>query len=459
MARILVLGGGLCGLSAGLMLARDGHAVSLLERDAAPVPDSPERAWAGWARGGVPQFKQAHGLMPRARIVLEEELPEVVGACLEAGAAFSDPLASMPPTITDRAPRAGDDRFRTLNVRRAVVEQVLARIADAEPGLTVRRGAAVERLRTTGMNGSARITGVRTGDGAEFAADLVVDAMGRGSRLPRLLAGAQLDPGTDDVEAGRFVYYTRFFRGAEPVLRAPRLCHVGSLSIVTIPGDNGTWSVTLFAAAGDRALKQLRDPRTFAAVVGGLPRHAHWLEGEPISGVLPMGGVTDRLRAPAPSTPGVLSVGDAWGCTNPSVGRGIAIGLMHVALLREVVRERLGDGLEAVWRERTEAELGHFHRAVVESDRARLAVATAYREGREPPAPQTPAERVGAALPQAMGRDPDVFRAGLEIFGCLAPAHEVVARPGLAERVLALGGTVPPPPELERGALLDLIAA
>jgi 2-polyprenyl-6-methoxyphenol hydroxylase-like FAD-dependent oxidoreductase len=397
--------------------------------------------------------------MPRARIVLEQELPDVVAACLEAGAAFSDPLVSMPPTITDRAPRPGDDRFRTLNVRRAVVEQVLARIADAEPGLTVRRGAAVERLLTTGLNGSARITGVRAGDGGELAADLVVDAMGRGSRLPRLLVSAGLDPGTDEVEAGRFVYYTRFFRGTEPVLRAPRLCHIGSLSIVTIPGDSGTWSVTLFAAAGDRALKRLRDPRTFAAAVGGLPRHAHWLEGEPISGVLPMGGVTDRLRAPAPSTPGVLSVGDAWGCTNPSLGRGIAIGLMHVALLREVVRERLGDGLEAVWRERTEAELGHFHRAVVDSDRARLAVATAYREGREPPAPRTPAERVAAALPQAMGRDPDVFRAGLEIIGCLAPAHEVVARPGFAARVLALGGTAPPPPELERDALLDLIAA
>ncbi len=97
MARIVILGGGLCGLSAGLMLARDGHAVSVLERDAAPVPDSPERAWADWRRAGVPHFKQPHGLQPRARSVLDRELPDVVAACLDAGATVGDPLDFMPP--------------------------------------------------------------------------------------------------------------------------------------------------------------------------------------------------------------------------------------------------------------------------------------------------------------------------------------------------------------------------
>ncbi len=126
----------------------------------------------------------------------------------------------------------------------------------------------------------------------------------------------------------------------------------------------------------------------------------------------------------------MLSVGDAWACTNPTLGRGIAVGLVHVALLRDVVRERIGDGLEDAWRERTDAELGHFYHSCVASDRGRLASMAAHREGREPPAPATPAEAVGAALPLAMGRDAEAFRAGLEIIGCLAPAHEVLARPG-----------------------------
>jgi len=41
MSKIIVVGAGVCGLSAGLLLARDGHDVTLLERDPQPVPDSP----------------------------------------------------------------------------------------------------------------------------------------------------------------------------------------------------------------------------------------------------------------------------------------------------------------------------------------------------------------------------------------------------------------------------------
>jgi hypothetical protein len=37
-----------------------------------------------------------------------------------------------------------------------------------------------------------------------------------------------------------------------------------------------------------------------------------------------------------------------------------------------------------------------------------------------------------------MLHDPDVFRAGLEIMGCLTLPHEVFARPGLTDRVLEI---------------------
>ena len=70
MARILVLGGGICGLAAGMMLARDGHEVTLLERDAAPVPESIEDAWEQWDRDGVSQFRLAHFLHVRATQVI-----------------------------------------------------------------------------------------------------------------------------------------------------------------------------------------------------------------------------------------------------------------------------------------------------------------------------------------------------------------------------------------------------
>ena len=62
MPRIVVLGAGICGLASALLLARDGHDVTVLERDPAPVPDSPDDAWEQWERRGVAQFRQAHYL-------------------------------------------------------------------------------------------------------------------------------------------------------------------------------------------------------------------------------------------------------------------------------------------------------------------------------------------------------------------------------------------------------------
>src|SRR3954466_15073288 len=97
MPHTIVLGGGLWGLSAAMMLARDGHRVTVLERDPAPVPDGPEAAWERWRREGVVQFRQAHYLQPLGRIVLEAELPDVLEAFVAAGAYRFDLIADALP--------------------------------------------------------------------------------------------------------------------------------------------------------------------------------------------------------------------------------------------------------------------------------------------------------------------------------------------------------------------------
>jgi 2-polyprenyl-6-methoxyphenol hydroxylase-like FAD-dependent oxidoreductase len=463
MPRIVVLGGGVCGLASALLLARDGHEVTLLERDPAPAPDSSVNAWETWERAGVTQFRQAHFLQARGRVVLAAELPDVLEAFVGAGAARVDALTRLPPSIADRAPRPGDERLATVTGRRTTLEQVMARIADEQPGLSVRRGVAVTGLSTRRRDGTAHVAGVTTEPGELLDADLVVDAMGRSSRLPRWLATAGASPPREDAEDCGFIYYTRFFRGAAPPpMQAPMLTPVGSFSILTLPGDNGTWSVTLYVAAGDQPLKRLRHPEAWTALLRSCPLHAHWADGEPITGILAMGGVIDRYREAAPPATGVASVADACACTNPSLGRGIALGLLHVARLRDVVREHADDppAFAAAWRAATEQELGPWYRATVAVDRARLAEIDALRAGRAPEPPDDAAAAVRAALPLAMGRDADVFRAGLEITGCLALPEEVFARPGLAQRVLALAadGNGAPQWGPDRQQLLRLVA-
>src|SRR4051794_30363880 len=165
MAHTIVLGGGLCGLTAAMMLARDGQRVTVLERDPDPVPADPEAAWDRWRRDGVAQFRQAHYLQPLGRQVLDAELPDVRRALQDAGALRFNPLDAMPPSVTDRAPRPGDERFVTWTARRALVEQVIARAADAQAGLEIRRGVTATALDTRRSDGRLHVTGVRTGDG------------------------------------------------------------------------------------------------------------------------------------------------------------------------------------------------------------------------------------------------------------------------------------------------------
>src|SRR5688572_15262632 len=99
---IVIIGGGICGLGTALLLAGDGHDVTVLERDADPMPGSPAEAWEHWNRKGVAQFRQAHNFMPGLRLLLEAELPGVQAALAQAGASRYDLLNPLPPFFTDR---------------------------------------------------------------------------------------------------------------------------------------------------------------------------------------------------------------------------------------------------------------------------------------------------------------------------------------------------------------------
>ena len=345
---------------------------------------------------------------------------------------------------------------------------MLGAAAEREPGVEVRRGVAAEALLARPLDGAPHVTGVRTADGDEIASDLVVDAMGRRSPLPRLLEGIGAGPVHEEAEDSGFIYYTRFYRAngkGRPAFRAAPLTPFPSFSALTLQADNETWSVTLYIAAGDRPLKALRHADRWEAAVRACPLHAHWLDGEALSGVLAMGGVVDRYRRMTaggrPVATGVLTVGDAWACTNPSLGRGIALGLAHARLLRDFVRLHLEHPREMVdvWDRVTESELAPWYRSTVAEDRARLRALDADRRGAAPPTPPDPGAALRAAFPPASMRDADLFRAMMETRSCLATPEEVLERPGVAERVRELAAEpLPPLPGPGRAELLELLA-
>lgn len=464
MGRVVVCGAGMIGLAAAMMLVRDGHEVVVLEADPDAAPTDAEQAWSGWRRRGVAQFHQPHNLFALFRAVCDDELPDVTAALVAAGCVGIDPLAAAPPTLADRAPRPGDERLRFVTGRRPVFEAALARLAESEPGLTVRRGVKVAAL-CAGPPASAgipHIAGVVTTDGDTVAADLVVDATGR--RTPSaawLRAVGAREPAVEAKDSG-FAYYTRFFTGPSlPPVRARPLSPMGSVSLLTLPGDNRTWSVTVFGGSGDAPLKALRDTDVFTRVVAACPLQAHWLDGQAITEVLPMAGVLDVHRRfvldGEPVATGLLAVGDAWACTNPSAGRGLSIGMRHAQVLRHAVRAALDKPAELarLFDEGTRESVQPLHDDQMAADRVRLAEMAAAREGTPPPA----ANPTATAFAAATAFDPAAFRGFLDVLQCLATMSEVLARPEIQAAIDQHRATRPSAvPGPDRGGLEALLA-
>lgn len=415
--------------------------------------------------------------MPGLRPLLEAELPDVQDALRDAGASRFDLLHPLPP-FPDQSPRPIDDKFWTFTARRLLGEWVFANAAEQERRVTVRRGIQVAALLTgaEAIRGVPHVTGVRTlrpgsgqaVEGEELRADLVVDASGRQSRSLEWLNAIGATPPYEEQSDCGFTYYTRSFSGTQPDRRGSTLAPIGTISMLTLPGDNGTCSVTIFAASGDQPLKMLRHEEQWTRTVRACPMQARWLNGEPITGVLALGGVVDRYRRfvvnGSPVATGFAAVADAWGCESFGWPRSDGRPPARAAAPRRPARDA---GRRSTLRRRIRSTNGSRDRSLVpRAARCRSRALRRNRSAARGPAAAATRRRTGA-------RDTvTVLRAGRASRFCSGrcsstwgPHHTGAADSGaadVAEGIRAACAAMPdgpprPLPGPDRQQLLDLV--
>ncbi|MFJ7078558.1 NAD(P)/FAD-dependent oxidoreductase [Streptomyces sp. NPDC098781] len=465
MSDVIVMGGGPVGLTSALLLAGDGHDVTVLEKDRAGFAD-PSDAWDRWARIGARQFRQPHVLLPGGWMLLQQELPDVVHELRLVGAEVVNHVAGAwrVPDVGGR--RDGDERFEVLGARRPVLEAGLGAVAARTSSLTIHHGAAVARL-VTEVGPPPRVTGVRTQGGDIFHADVVIDATGRNSPLPKLLSDIGVVPAIDERAPIGFTYYSRHFTGPRPPQWEWPIDHHASLSTVVLPGDNGTWSVAMTVAGNDKELCELRHPEVWQRVAALLPNIERFTRAEPLTGVLPMDGTESRRRGLVldgrPVITGLINIGDAWATTSPQFGFGLSMGIEQAVTVRELLSTvGTDDPVEMAVRfeEMSENTSGDLHQRLVAWDRHRLAEMQAGRQG-VPYETDDQDWHLMKAMDATKLLDGDVMRAVADVGSMLAMPEDVLVRPGIADKIKRLSADAPafPAPGPTHAELLAAINA
>jgi 2-polyprenyl-6-methoxyphenol hydroxylase-like FAD-dependent oxidoreductase len=343
--RALVLGASLGGLLAARALSESFDRVTVIDRD--PLLGTGHRK-------GVPQSQHAHGMLAKGREVLEELFPGLTADLIAAGAIAIDLPNDLNwhsgPNPLSREP---SDLIALGLSRPGLEDYVRGRVA-ALPNVDIRGGLEAVALLSTADRGA--VTGARVfatdGSGAEdLAADLVVDATGRGNRGVTWLSELGYEvPAEDTVKAG-IVYATREYqRRPLPSGLLGVLTGVSPdypYGVVVLPLENDRWIVT---AAGFAHDQPPTDVDGFDAYVKRLPiddlhdlvDHARPLT-EPRRFRVPA-SVRRRNERLTRLPEGYLAFGDALCAFNPIYGQGMTVAAVEATVLRDCLRQA-GPGL------------------------------------------------------------------------------------------------------------------
>jgi len=436
-SRAVVLGGSMAGLLAARVLSDAFAEVVIVDRD--------KLAGVTTARRGVPQGRHVHGLLARGQQILDELFPGFTAEAIAAGIPTGD-LGELRWFFNGERLRPASTGLVCVSADRPVLEgQVRARVA-ALPNVSLAEECDIVGLLTA--PDGRRVTGVRiqrrAAGSAEqaLAADLVLDATGRGSRTPAWLAELGYAKPAEERIKIDLTYTTRHYRLPDESVMNGDLS-INPVGSPTSPRgaffsrvQDGRSILSLTGVLGDAAPT---DPDGFLDWVRSLPvpdvyeviRDAEPLD-DPVSFHYPA-SVRRRYDQLEELPDRLLVLGDAACSFNPVYGQGMTVAAQEALVLSE----HLADGrpqplafqrdiagvIEVPWQISAGGDLG-------------------FPQVEGPRSPEVQQMNAYLALLQsAATRDGVVTRTFMRVAGLVDPLTELMS-PDMVDRVLK-HGTLP----------------
>lgn len=334
---VAVIGGSLAGMCAARVLADVSERVTIYERD--DLPDHPAN------RAAVPQGRHVHLLMARGAEEFESHFPGLLADMVAEGVPM---LENRPDCIHFGA--AGhvlgtahrlQNEFTAYVPSRPQLEWQIRRRVQAIGGVDLVHAAVTEPVYDAAQR---RVTGILLDSGETVDADLVVDATGRGTRLPAWLEKwGYARPVEETVDVG-IAYASHQFHVPDGLL-AEKVVVAGAsraqpLGIGMLFYEDGNWNVTTFGVG------KAEPPQTVAQILDLadeiLPAHV----AAALRQATPLGEMAfhkyptsrwrrydDLERFPA----GIVPFGDAVVSFNPTFGQGMTMTAIQAGNLRTVL--------------------------------------------------------------------------------------------------------------------------